>query len=132
MGQIDCGLNGTPCSLQSFSQELIHVAQAVGFAFRAPEATLLQLPAQNVIFDRGSLAVPTRSTGTSENIEPNLPDSLQSLWVSFDLLCIDRSFKSPFRLLSYRWHISPCHIERIGKGSAAARAEEIDRHFRFA
>ena len=24
MGQIDCGLNGTPCSLQSFSQELIH------------------------------------------------------------------------------------------------------------
>ena len=61
-------------------------------------------------------------------MEPDLPDSLQSLWVSFELLCIDRSFESPFRLLSYRWNISPCHIKRIGKGSAAARAEEIDRH----
>jgi hypothetical protein len=77
------------------------------------------------------LADTTRSAETIENIETILLDSLQSLWMSFEPICIDRSFESPF-LLRHRWNISPCHIERIGKGSAASRAEEIDRHCGFA
>src|SRR5215510_9255533 len=52
---------------------------------------------------------------------------LQDFGVNFELFCSDCPFIEPF-FLSDRRNISLCYLQRIGKGAAATRSEDMNRH----